>query len=202
MKNKSLWRVGTAWAVACAVLPLACSAPRENLLPKAEQLVLDGKWYEAIPVLKRQLVMHPDDAGAHYYLGRCYMLVNDEDFYPRLAEGELQTAIRMFKRAGGETSPIERFDPKYFEMICLVDSSKVFVRQMTLFLRDGGRLVPMKHFIERARHYAERAAGVMPEAPEVSETMRIVEEFERQWRATPEGAAEYSQPTAGSTVER
>lgn len=138
-----------------------------------EQLCLDLHIRDAKRVFKTYLVYRPLDAGAHYYLGRTYML--SPDFRPVLAEGEYQTALRLFIE-GGRVSPIERFGNDYFEMICYVDSAKVLYQQCLIMLTARA---PQRRFvspIRRARRYLRKAEAVMPGTDEVQQVHRLIED--------------------------
>ena len=74
----------------CGALSLlfACGCGQSgggDFVQRAEQLCLDQQYAEALPLLKEALLVSPNDAAAHYYLGRCYL--EGEDFRPEMAEG-------------------------------------------------------------------------------------------------------------------
>lgn len=73
--------------------------PQQDLFVEAETMVLDGRFDEAIPVWKEHLLSHPEDAGAHYYLARCY-LFGTKAWYA-LVQGELETALYYFEKMAG-----------------------------------------------------------------------------------------------------
>jgi hypothetical protein len=159
------------WLAAVALVWAGCArAPSPAELgaqfDEAERLCLDGKFDEANVVLKRYLMHRPEDAGAHYYLGRTFML--SKDFRPMLAEGEFQTALRLFQRQGRE-SPIERFDPAYFEMMCNIDSAKVLYLQCVTVASLGATPNTFEPILGRALGYIDRAQSIMPGAAEVEQ---------------------------------
>ncbi len=160
------------WLIPLAIAGLASCAPDpkpEELgaqFDEAERLCLEGKFAEAVPVLKQYLIHRPGDAGAHYYLGRAYML--SQDFRPAMAEGEFQTALRLFV-AQGRQSPIERFQPEYFEMMCNLDSAKVLYIQTLSIVTQSDSPAVARPFIERALGYIESARSAMPGAAEVDQ---------------------------------
>lgn len=137
--------------------------PRD-LFAEAEQLALDQRWDEAKQLLKVHLLKHPDDAGAHFYLGRAYLLATP--FYPYIAEGEFQTALRLFI-ANGRKSPTERFQPDYFEMMCHIESAKVYLRWIYVWMTHEFDLRELQHHLNKAKFYLEKAREIRPDAPEV-----------------------------------
>ncbi len=136
------------------------------MFERGESLCLDGRFEEAKRVLKAYLIYRPGDAGGHYYLGRTYML--SDDFRPIMAEGEYQTALRLFHR-GGRESPIDRFGDEYFEMICYVDSAKVLYLQGMVVLSIGAPPPALEGPLGQALAYLDRAEAAFPEAQEVAQ---------------------------------
>lgn len=156
------------------------NAPDTALFTRAEQLCLEQQWAEAQPVLREFLLQSPHHAGAHFYLGRAYML--GPDFRPAVAEGELQLALRLYE-ASGKTSPIERFGDDYFEIICNLESMKVLLKaialeseeMMSVGLPPGIR----PELVERMRGYVDRAAAVQPDFKDVVDAKRILRSIEQ-----------------------
>lgn len=113
--------IGVALVAGCGPAP-----PATDLLHEAEQLYLVGKYDEAIPLLKQRLLQNPEDAGAHFYLGTCYLFSTDNRWLG-IARGELETALALFERQG-KVCPIPRFDSSvYFEMICHINIAKIYL---------------------------------------------------------------------------
>lgn len=146
----------------------------EDLMARAEELCLAAQWEEAKPLLKRRLLTHPDDPGAHFYLGRCYLL--SADFRPVLAEGELQTALNLFLR-NGKKSPIERFQDDYFELICHIESAKVGLMQARILQENGAQLWQLRLLLERSRDHAETARKIRPDSDDVAALEDLIREF-------------------------
>ncbi|MBX7256184.1 MAG: hypothetical protein K1Y02_07460 [Candidatus Hydrogenedentes bacterium] len=97
------------------------------MFAEAEVLYLDMRYDEAITLLKQHLIRNPKDAGAHFYLGTCY-LNSPKNGWLGIAQGELQTALALFKEQG-KVNPIPRFNnATYFEMICHINLAKVYLR--------------------------------------------------------------------------
>jgi tetratricopeptide (TPR) repeat protein len=144
---------------------------------EAERLSRSGEYGKAQALLKDYLLYRPDDAGAHYYLGRTYFLY--EEFRPVMAEGEYQTALRLFI-GQGRRSPIERFEPAYFEMICNVDSAKVLYKQCDAGLALGAPKSALRPIMERALEYIERGRIAMPDAAEVDQIGTFVRQLARE----------------------
>ena len=136
----------------------------QSLFDEGEFLCREARWSEARVVFKKFLLHRPNDAGAHFYLGRAYLF--SDDFRPAIAEGELQTALELFVQ-GGRISPIERFGHDYFELICNVESAKVFLLQTEYLLLQGAPLEAVKPLLERTAHYAQEADAAMPGTKDV-----------------------------------
>ena len=170
---------------ACGLLLLlsACSAdPPPSLLAEAEILVLDQKWAEARELLKRHLVNYPDDAGAHFYLGRCYML--DEPLWPVVAEGEFQTALRLFNR-NGKQSPIERYPAQVFEWFCYKEMATTLLLQIDRLVEGGVTPRQVGALIEQARYYYERAVELQDDPEGLAEMDAILRGLEMESRKPP-----------------
>ena len=157
-----------AFAGALALLFSACSAePSRDLLAEAEILCLDQEWDAAKVLLREHLLVHPDDAAAHFYLGRCYLMAGPGKFRPDTAEGEFQTALRIFRR-NGRVNPIERFaDADYFEYICQMESAKVFLNLLDVLFGYNRRVAEVQEYVERGKAYVDLAAAVLPDDPDV-----------------------------------
>lgn len=136
----------------------------QGLFDQGEYLCREARWTEARAVLREFLLHRPNHAGAHFYLGRAYLL--SDDFRPAIAEGELQTALELFIE-GGRISPIERFGHDYFELICNVESAKVILLQTEYMLAQGAPLRAAMPLLERASRYAHEAEAVMPGTKDV-----------------------------------
>jgi len=115
----------------------------QDLMAQAEFLVREARWADAIPVLKEYLCANPEDSGAHFYLGRCWLNVaefnNRQGPWLVLAEGELRLAVQLFEQHG-RVSTIERFSNEYFETICHLERAKVYLRQLAFLAGNRGRL--------------------------------------------------------------
>jgi len=161
-------------AAVCAVLLILVAAhcggtPDEAALQaqfdQAEQLCLDRRYPQARQLLKELLLEKPLHPGAHFYLARTYMASRDLR-ETGLAEYEFQLALRLFQQQD-RTSGIERFDPRYFEMMCQLDSANSLLTQAHVLAQDA-TLVPLAlDSLRRATEYVERGRTVNPKASEV-----------------------------------
>ncbi|MFP6597836.1 MAG: hypothetical protein VCC01_10305 [Candidatus Hydrogenedentota bacterium] len=152
------------------------SESTEDLFARGEFLCLEQEWGESRNVLREFLLKNPDHPGAHFYLGRSYLMWEDS-FRPVIAEGELQIALQLFHE-NNEISYIERFPPSYFEMICNIDSAKVCLKEFGTVLNLGAPKSQLLHLAARARKYVEAAREVIPDAPEVAEYEEHVSRME------------------------
>jgi tetratricopeptide (TPR) repeat protein len=147
-----------------------------DLLKLGEALCLDQKWEEAQAVLKQHLLLNPDDAGAHYYLGRCN--VYGSVFWPEVARGEYETALQLFLSSGKENS-IERFGAEYFEMILHLHSAEVLVKVVYSLNGNGVPLSNLKGMIENIESSVNEARNVSPDHPDVETYDALLAEIKR-----------------------
>lgn len=148
-----------------------CARPTVTL-QDGEALYLEGDYDAAIAVLKEYLIEHPEDAGAHFYLGSCYRLWR-KGWFPLLAQGEIETAQALYERSGGK-SPIPRFPDTYFALRCQTELANVFLRHLAVVERlqaDPGLTALLVRRIEMA---LEEARRIDPAAPEVAQLQDIV----------------------------
>ena len=151
-------------------------ATHEDWLGQAQTLCQGQQWNAAIPLLKRHLLeRNPDihtDAAAHFHLGRCYL--NGTQFYPGAAEGELQTALRIFLE-NGRQSPIEEYSDDYFELRCHLELAKVYLRLLMHAARLGASPASMHGIFRQARQAADNARRVAPDSDEVRELQHLLD---------------------------
>ena len=161
------------WLLGLLILPfVSCSQSSSSdinydaMFHDAEQLILEAKWREAHFLLRIFLKENPSHPGAHFYLGRSYLFLAD-DFRPTIAEGELQTALALY-RENGNNSFIDRFDsPNYFEIICNMESTKVAMKEYAFLLEFNAHPTIMQDSLQRARFYVEEARKVAPNNKDV-----------------------------------
>lgn len=157
-------------------LCIGCSTPSEvdppvDLFAHGEYLCREARWGEARDVLREFLLDNPDHAGAHFYLGRSYLFW-EEDFRPIIAEGELQTALALYRESGEHH--IERFPDDYFELICDVESVKVCIRQVDLMQQLGFPRQALVPVLDRAWRYTESAQKTLPDHPDVTMSREVL----------------------------
>lgn len=151
----------------------------ETLFEDAEIYCLDQKWDEARVALIDVLRENPLHPGAHFYLGRAYMF--GTEFRPIMAEGEFLTALNLFRKQDRK-SGIDRFKPKYFEMMCYIEAAKSNLVQIDLYLRSGAPLNSVQNLVADAAFYAERAERINPQAAEVRDLMAILDALRPRFR--------------------
>ncbi len=171
-------RLACLLLLVCGPLLAGCDiSPDEQelrrLFDEGESLCLEEHWQEARAVLKAYLIYRPDHAGAHFYLGRTYLLSR-----PVIAEGEFQTALDLFIE-GGRISTIERFDHDYFELICNIEAAKACLLQIDLMLVWGAPPAAAQPLLERAKRYAREADIVMPDTQEVRDLEKAIADYRR-----------------------
>ena len=174
---------------------MGCSGEDRSLLEEGEHLMLEARWQDAIPVLRAHLLRNPRDPGAHFYLGRAYLL----HAFPLLvhAEGELKTALHLFHEQGGE-SPIERFDDTYFELACHLELSKVHLSVVQMVMNAGGRQELLERALERCEEHLEAARRIDPESPDVEQLETLLtdlrEAIDEEAPVEPEPPMEPAEP--------
>lgn len=169
----SLGRLGRLFLIACGPLLVGCDkAPDDQalqaLFDEGEYRCLEKQWVEAHAVLKAYLIYRPDHPGAHFYLGRSYLVS-----HPAIAEGEIQTALELFIE-GGRSSSIERFGHEYFELICGIDSAKACLLQIDYMWAWGAPPALALPLLERAERYVREADLVIPDTQEVGSLERRI----------------------------
>jgi tetratricopeptide (TPR) repeat protein len=164
-------RAATAMAAGLVLLAAGCGRPPgaaelQAKFAEAERLCLDQKYEEAKAHLKAYLLVDPLHPGAHYYLARTYMASLDIR-ETGLAENEFQMALNLFERRDRE-SGIQRFDARYFELICNLDSATALWIQAQILAQDRSLIPIAQESLARARKYVERGRAINPNATEVA----------------------------------
>lgn len=138
----------------------------------AEMYCLNQEWDRAREALIDVLRENPLHPGAHFYLGRAHMF--GSDFRPIMAEGEFLTALSLFRKQDRQ-SGIDRFPPRYFEMMCYIEAAKANLIQIDLYLRSGAPIEAVQNLVADGTFYAEQARKVNPNAPEVRELEALLD---------------------------
>lgn len=158
-----------------------CGGPSdEERFQQAEDMIRNGQFLDAIPVLKQYLLRHPHHSGAHLYLGICYML---SDKWIALAEGEIRTALYLYRR-DGERSTIPRFSGEYFKARCYMELIKA-----SLLRYDAAfdpRMPPdiLETAVEGLRNAIDEALREVPDNAEIRAIAEQMPELEAKARAT------------------
>jgi len=138
---------------------------------KAEQLYLDGNYENAIAAFKEFLLVQPEHAGAHWYLGTCYLYSQNQRWLG-IAQGELETALALFERQG-KVNPIPRFDATYFEMMCHINQAKIYLLLIDALTNDPRSMPGMNpqivvpRLVAKCLEHSELADKVAPGHPDV-----------------------------------
>ena len=183
------WTGNTTRALLALLLIAAVAGcgEQEDLFERGEYLMLEARWAEAIPVLRQYLLENPGHPGAHFYLGRAYMLSGERLLLH--AEGELITARHLFHEQGGE-SPIERFSDTYFELICHLELAKVYMQIITILIEQPFNDRFTETALKRIEEQLEAAREIDPDSPDVE----TLDEFVKEVRETFD-AMERPEPT-------
>ncbi len=150
---------------------LACrQQPPPELPPEAGVLVGNQKWEEAIPVIKKHLLVRPDDVAAHFYLGQCYL--NMPKAALAAAEGEFQIALSLFQ-GKAVTTQTAGMSPNDFEVRCYLEIADTYIRSLRFASRVNAGVEVMEHLIQSLDSATKGAARIAPEDPRV----KRIEEF-------------------------
>ena len=144
-----------------------------------ERMTQEAQWDEAIPEWRRFLLDHPENSGAHFYLGRCYLNSETARWRLPLAEGEFETALALFLRQGKQ-SPIEGFSARYFAFRCHIEAVKVCFEQM-LFLLDTDIPNDLKNgylqgLLAKCEEAYKKAEAIVPDSPDLINAARMLEQ--------------------------
>lgn len=154
------------------------SKASEDPLGQAETLCKEAKWEEAIPLLKRHLLLHPRgdgrNAAAHFYLGQCYLFSKEPIW--GAAEGEFRVAVDVFK-ANGKKSPIEDFPDGYFELRCYLEIAKVRLKRLQVITMAGAPPQAVRSLLDECRKAADEARAVDPESPDVKQLDSMLDDL-------------------------
>lgn len=176
------WLRGAA-VVFAAAAAAGCPAPTPGpeMLDRADALCREGQWLPATETLKYYLMHHPEDAGAHFLLGRCYLYLQ----HLVLAEGEFETARHYFT-AGGRENPLPRFESAdYFEMMTYIEISKVYLQQIQLMMQLNASPDALSDRLDRWQQALDAARKIKPDSPDVAAGQELHDLLEREIAAFP-----------------
>ena len=163
-------RVAAILTFAACIVGCPAPEPEVDLLAIADEQCLNQQWDAAVDTLRDHLIMFPDDAGAHFLLGRAHAALG----HLVIAEGEFETALAYFV-ANDRQNHLPRFeDPQYFELINHVELCKVYQRQFLILFDLGADKGALR---DRVQHWAQSlrdAREVNPEAPELEVFERLL----------------------------
>ncbi|NIA15075.1 MAG: hypothetical protein GWP08_13465 [Nitrospiraceae bacterium] len=171
----------TVAAAAVAAQISQWRGPHEDTLQAGAELCRRGRWDEAIPLLNRHLLDHPDDVrrntAAHFFLGQAYLFGSDP--YLPVAEGELELALAMFIK-NGRKSPIAEFSDTYFELRCHLELAKVHLRALDTAIFYNARQELLRAIYGKCLDEAEKARQVAPDSPDVAQLDEVLRDLALQ----------------------
>ncbi len=174
-----------AIAIAAGLITLAAGCNRgptpaelQAKFDEAERLCLDQQYADAQSALKAYLMLDPLHPGAHFYLARTYLASLDVR-QMGLAENEFKTALGLFERRNRE-SGIKRYDARYFELMCNIDAAKALLIQAEVFARERSLVDVSLQSLARAEQYIAAARTVNPNATEITDTEKAIQDFAAQ----------------------
>ena len=183
----------TAAAVAAVGVGLSVSffgcrqAPPPELPPQVATLIQEQKWDEAIAPVKHHLLVSPGDAAAHFYLGACYVGLRDPVL--AVAEGELKTALTLFRQSGA-TGPVADMTAKDFELRCYLEMANVYILSIKAVARANANPAALDLIVRNLDDAVTGAAGVAPEDPRVKRLEDFLNNVIHHPRAAPPAKTE------------
>jgi tetratricopeptide (TPR) repeat protein len=164
------------------LLAPACGSSDDTLFQRAEALYMEGRFSDAVPVLKEFLLSHPTHSGAHLYLAICYTV---GDIWPTAAEGEALTALTLYRK-DGRKSTIERYPDEYFELKCYFALMDAVRMQINMLLSlPGSPPAEMREALDRFRAYLQEAQAIAPDDPGVKDNAEKLTQMEAMVDALP-----------------
>jgi hypothetical protein len=127
-------------------------------------------------LLKQRLLDAPEDAAAHFNLGRCYL--NAPQPCLGVASGEFEVALTLFLQQGRK-SPIKEFGDEYFELRCYLEIAKTYLRSYQIAQTLRADPAVLNRILDQCRRIAEAARRVTPDAPEIQQLDDILDALPR-----------------------
>jgi len=183
----------TAVALAAVSVGLSVSffgcrqTPPSELSPQVATLIQEQKWDEAIALIKHHLLVRPGDVAAHFYLGACYVSLPDPVL--AVAEGELKTALTLFRQSGA-TGPVADMTAKDFELRCHLEIANVYILSIEAAARVNANPAVIDLLVRNLDAAATGAAGVAPEDPRVKRLEDFLNHVIHHRRAAPPAKTE------------
>ena len=112
--------------------------PDDSLVSQAFELSEQRRVNEAIPLIKKYLQTHPDDAVAHYIYGKCWL--HRTDAFTTLAKGEFETALALFERNKDLGIFRDKMTPNFFRASLHRDTALALLR--AVYEAEGVGVMP------------------------------------------------------------
>ena len=174
---------------------IARNSPKE-LFDRAEYLVLEARFEEAIPLLKAYLTRNPGHSGAHYYIGTCYYNA-PESYWYAIAEGEIRAALALYNK-DGQKSTIQRFSDEYFQLTCYLNLARIHGRQAVLAATQGLPVDIVRECLDKADVVLADARRASPDAKEIPFVQEGVDAIRKDLGQVKSETG--SGPTAGQVI--
>ncbi len=163
--------------LACLALGACRGADDRALMAQACALGEEYRWEEAEPLLKRYLLAHPDDASAHFLLGRCYM--HRLDPWLANADGEYRTARQLLRRTGTPGYLEEKQPPAQFEATVYREMARVHMRRSREAFTLGVPEAVVQPELGRALEDVERGLALDPDSESLKEMQEALKTYVR-----------------------
>lgn len=161
-----------------AALAAGCHRPVEAaLLHQAEELYAERAFDQAIPLVRRYLLDHPADPGAHLLLGMCYLHRNPPAL--TVALGEFETALHYFGEHGGRGALKEPAEDSRFKGLIHQELALAYLRALYHALEAPAPVPALRRLHEQALANAVRARELHDTGflRELEETLRDFDGF-------------------------
>ncbi len=139
----------------------------QRLFTLMENACLNQQWALAESVIREYLLRKPGAPEAHFYRG--YRYLHSPRPWFGVALGEFETALEIYLQ-NGRVNPIPRFEDgpdRYFEIICYLEMSKVFLKQLQFLIEADAPKHVFPPILERCRQAIERVREIDPNSPDV-----------------------------------
>ncbi len=178
-------RTGTVLAVTAVLAAALAGCRREagpEVLQQAWKHAVERRVGEALPLAKDYLAGHPEDAAAHYVLGKCYL--HRPDVNTTLAKGEFETALHYF----GKTKNLGILAPEMTaELFQSALHRDIALALMRAIYEGGSRGLPgpvMYPVLDQALKHVHEGLRFDPSSGFLQEMSRSLEEL-RKGRPSP-----------------
>jgi hypothetical protein len=162
---------------ATALLGIGCSPSRPDAATFSAEIYRlgeSGKWGDAMTRAKQLALAYPEQAGAHYLLGKAYLHRPEPHLVQ--AEGELKTASALLARNGKLDAVAWGTEPE-FELALRRDLALVDFRWIREAMRFNLPATEIRNKLIEARAHVEAGLKIDPEDAFLGEMRGTIEKY-------------------------